>query len=63
MNVLERILETLDLAASVAASVAPGGIGITSAFADKLLKIAIAANKAHIAATGQPIDLSKLHEV
>lgn len=58
MKFFDRILETLDIAAQIASGIGVGGT--IPGFADYLLKIVIAANKAHVAATGQPIDFTKI---
>lgn len=59
---LDYILGTLDALAQVA-TIVPGAQAPIAAVADKFIKIAQAANRAHIAATGQPIDLTLLAPV
>jgi hypothetical protein len=59
---LDYILGTLDALAQVA-EIIPGAQGPLAAMADKYIKIAQAANRAHMAATGQPIDLALLAPV
>lgn len=60
---LDTILETLDIAAEIGEEIGPGIVGVGSAYADKLLKIVMKAHAAHVAITGQPMDLSQLHKI
>lgn len=59
---LDYILGFLDSAAQIAAAV-PGAQAPIAGIADKYIKIAQAAAKAHQAATGQPLDLNLLSPV
>ena len=59
---LDYILGTLDAVAQVA-EIIPGAQAPLAALADKYIKIAQAAARAHQAATGQPLDLSLLAPV
>ena len=59
---LDYILGNLDAIAQVA-EIVPGAQAPLAALADKYIKIAQAAARAHQAATGQPLDLSLLAPV
>jgi hypothetical protein len=58
---LDSILITLEVLAEIATAVP--GVGQVAGLAEKLLAIAQAAIGAHEAATGQPLDLSLLHNI
>lgn len=58
---LDYLLGVLDSFASIA-EMFPG-ITVPAALADKILKIAQSAVKAHEAATGQPLDLNLLQPI
>lgn len=62
MNKLEEILGIIGVIADLGGSLIPGGAAISKLTA-YLLKIAQASVKAHEAITGQPFDLTKLHEI
>jgi hypothetical protein len=59
---LDYILGTLDAIAQVA-EIVPGAQAPLAAIADKYIKIAQAAARAHQAATGEPLDLGLLTPV
>jgi len=59
---LDYILGTLDTIAQIATEI-PGAQAPLAAMADKYIKIAQAAARAHRAATGTPLDLSLLAPV
>lgn len=59
---LDYILGTLDAIAQVA-EIVPGAQAPLAALADKYIKIAQAAARAHQASTGQPLDLNLLQPV
>ena len=67
MKTLDQILGILQFAAEIGTSIAipgaPAAIGAGSKLAAYLLAIAQAAVKAHEAVTGQPLDLTKLHDI
>jgi hypothetical protein len=58
LKTLDYILGVLDTVAGIA-ELFPG-VTVPAAMADKLIKVAQAAVKAHNQATGQPLDLSLL---
>lgn len=58
----ERILGAIEMAAAIASSI-PSPISGFAHLADYFLKIAQAAVKAHEQITGQPLDMSKLHQI
>lgn len=61
MKTLAEILQTLDLIAQTAELVP--GIQFPAAAVDAIVQIAQKTVQAHLAMTGQPLDLSKLHKI
>lgn len=59
---LDTILAGIEIASELIEGI-PGPVGALAALAEKLAKIGRAANAAHVKITGQPIDLTQLHEV
>jgi hypothetical protein len=63
-NYLSTILNIIGIAAEAAKPLIPAGVGQTvDADVSALIKIAQAANAAHVQITGQPIDLSQLQPI
>ncbi len=62
MNAFEKILAILEGVVAVGASI-PSPISGFAKIGDYLLKIAQSAVQAHLSITGQPMDLTKLHEI
>ncbi len=61
-SIFDKILMALEMATAIAGSI-PSPIAGAAKLADYFLKIAQAAVKAHETITGQPLDLTKLHEI
>lgn len=61
MSKLDDVLEVLQVAEEVASEFPPLAVG--SAIAQKVTAIAQAAYDAHVAFTGQPLDLTKLKQI
>jgi len=62
LSVFDKILAALEMGAAIASSI-PSPIAGAGKLADYFLKIAQAAVKAHESITGQPLDMTKLHEI
>ena len=62
MNFFDKILAAMEMAAAIASSI-PSPISGAAHLADYFLKIAQAAVKAHESITGQPLDMTKLHQI
>ncbi len=58
----ERIIAELEMVAAIGAAI-PSPISGASKLADYLLKIVQATMVAHQSITGQPLDMSKLHQI
>lgn len=62
MNIFEQILSYVQMAAGIVGAI-PSPISGAANLADYFLKIAQAAVLAHETITGQPLDMSKLHQI